>query len=342
VGYRDPALSTTFSLGDYIPEVKHRETAPYRVIGSAYTATFSDIITTERTAQDPTGQCKGCHSFTTGVTGQRFSADAVAKAPTANNPQIPDLKEEIQAFQQTSSRRTQWATTQGAGKIHPWMVPGDGNDLSGSPAGMTDVDWAKFSNCLWGNGSRECGYKQVYTSCVNPESTITDATRLADPAGPTSIAVQASAPPSGESTVKQSIIVSWKYLNSLGGVPTRDDVRFNVAIKETNIPTGAPAPATADYPTVEQAKGLTATVIQGDVSRVDDVILFSNTSYAGHLKWTDPAPSTVARDFKVQVPASCNKRYLVRILPKRLCFDQSNEAFSTVDHTSFVDVTCAP
>ena len=41
--------------------------------------------------------------------------------------------------------------------------------------------------------------------------------------------------------------LSWNYLNDLGGVPERDDVRFHVAIRETNTPTGGGTPAPADF-----------------------------------------------------------------------------------------------
>jgi hypothetical protein len=68
--------------------------------------------------------------------------------------------------------------------------------------------------------------------------------------------------------------------------------------------------------------------------------LLQNASYAGHIRWTDPTAAISPGDYRVDIPAACGKRYLIRVSPKRSCFDMSDQAFSGVDHTASVDVVC--
>jgi hypothetical protein len=132
------------------------------------------------------------------------------------------------------------------------------------------------------------------------------------------------------------------YLNALGGVPERDDVRFNLALKEIAIPAGGQQPDSSQFPSLTDAEGANAQMISDFLGNIQGGKLLTNASFAGHTKWTDPAPTTIPRDYKILIPAACDKRYLIRLVPKRFCFDQSNEVFGSVDHTTWVDVSCGP
>src|SRR3546814_1084300 len=48
--------------------------------------------------------------------------------------------------------------------------------------------------------------------------------------------------------------ISWRYLNQLGGVPERDDVRFNIAVSERDIPAADSPPDKGDYPRRDAAR----------------------------------------------------------------------------------------
>jgi hypothetical protein len=336
-GNGDPR-AIAFSLGDYLPEPPRDEGTPFRVVGSGYTSTYGVELGRAKTVRDPTGNCTSCHTLTTQTTGRRFAADAVAQEPWISNPtwgQLLELRDEKMKYARVAAHRTDWALRSGLGKIHPWMVPGDGNELSALPPGISSTDWQTLSNCLWDAGGAECGYRPLYTPCPAPESG-----SQGDGSKPTEAAVAVLPLPVGETGLARVLRVSWKYLNSYGNVPGRDDVRFNVAVKETGIPLAGGTPAAGDYPNMDETKGKSFAPISGEVGTSGSARLIQNVSYSGHTKWTEPTASTDFREFKIDLPGKCNQRYLVRILPKRFCFDQSSIAYSTVNHVLYADVAC--
>jgi hypothetical protein len=341
VGYfdgTDDPRAMAFGLGDYLPETPRVEGAPFRVIGSGYTSNYGVELSRARTVRDPTGHCTTCHTLTTQITGQRFAADAVAQEPWISNPswaQQLELLDEKMKYSQIAAHRTDWALRSGPGKIHPWMVPGHGNDLAALPPELGPAEWRKLSDCLWGAGGSECGYQPLYTPCPAPQL---------EPPGdgfePTDSALAVLPLPAGETGADRVLRVSWRYLNRYGNVPTRDDVRFNLAVKETAIPPDGKAPAASEYPGMDEAEGKSFTPVDGEVGTSGSAMLIQNASYVGHAKWTEPTASTDLRDFQIDLPGICNRRYLVRILPKRFCFDQSDVAYSSADHVLYADVMC--
>ena len=122
--------------------------------------------------------------------------------------------------------------------------------------------------------------------------------------------------PAGETGADRLLRVSWRYLNSYGNVPERDDVKFNVAVKETAIPPDGKAPAASDYPSMDETKGKRFTPVYGEIGISGSAKLIQNASYVGHARWTEPTASTRLRNFRIDLPGTCNRRYLFRILPK--------------------------
>src|SRR5262249_19704516 len=153
-------------------------------------------------------------------------------------------------------------------------------------------------------GGAECGYKPLYTKCPAPES----AANAGDPAAPDSFAASVIDRPVGGT---KAVRLTWKYLNSLGNVPERDDVRFNVVVRETDIPAGGRAPSAGDFPPMVEAEGQDLTPVTDEIGRVGADWLIQNASYAGHLRWTEPVAATSPRDYRVDIPAACGKRYLM-------------------------------
>src|SRR3546814_2696364 len=121
------------------------------------------------------------------------------------------------------------------------MLPGYGNGLSTADPEITAADGKKLSNCLWDAGGPECGYRPLYTPCPAPESG-----PQGDDSQPTDFAFTVLPMPTGEGNTERMLRVSWKYLNSYGNVPHRDDVRVNVAIREVEIPTDCAPPSEGD------------------------------------------------------------------------------------------------
>jgi hypothetical protein len=341
VGYfaakQDP-MAAAFSLGDMLPGVRKSRSTPFRIIGSAYTGTYRLEIERARTVQDPTGNCTECHTLTTQMTGQRFAADAVAREPVIAHPkwgQLLRLTAEQKKLRQIDDHRTKWASRAGSGKIHPWMVPVDGNELGALPPEISSSDWQVLSNCLWGAGGSECAYRPLYTLCPAPESA-----EEGDAFLPADFSLKVDRSPINEANADRMLHLGWRYLNGYGNVPQRDDVRFNVAVRSIDIPASGAAPAAADYPSIEEASGKRFVAAAGEVGVSGSAMLVQNVSYFGHSKFTEPTPSTTLRDFKLNLPAKCNRRYLVRILPKRFCFDQSAVVFGQNDHLLYADVAC--
>jgi hypothetical protein len=336
-GESDPR-ALAFSLGAYLPETPRLEGAPFRVIGSAYTSTYGVELERARTVRDPTGNCTSCHTLTTQITGQRFAPDAVAKEPWISDPtwaQRLELLDETIKHLQIVKHRTDWALRSGNGKIHPWMVPEDGNDLTPLSPGISSADWRELSDCLWHAGGAECGYQPLYTPCLAPQ-----AGPQGDGSEPSDAAVAVLDVPEGERGADRTLRVSWKYLNSYGDVPERDDVRFNLAVNQIAIPPDRKAPEAEDYPSMDDTQGKGFAPIYGEIGTSGSAMLIQNASYEGHAKWTEPTASTDPRDFRIDLPGTCNRRYLLRLLPKRFCFDRSNVVYSSADHVLYADVLC--
>jgi len=324
VGYRDSALATAFSLGALLPSLPRQENAPYRVVGTSYTAVHAQTINQARMVDDPGQNCNVCHGLTNNGTG-RFASDAVGKLGTLiGDPGVEN------------SYRTDWALRTGAGKIVPWMVPDNGNDISTVPLTLSDQDWANLKAVI---DNPPVGALPVFTSAPAPESVVTDATRVADPFAPANFGIAVTDNRDGSSEpLPKEIHLTWSYLNGFGGVPERDDVRFNVAILEEDIPAGGGNPNPSDFPTISQAEGLQAVEVGNGIYTEGNIMLLEDLSFAGHNQWTDPTPSTTPRQYRIDFPAERNKRYLIRVLPKRFCFDQTGELYSGVDHVISVDV----
>jgi hypothetical protein len=328
VGYRNADLQNAFSLGALLPDLHREITKPYRVVGSAYTAVHANTIAVGRAFDDPTGQCKRCHGFTNLGTA-RFTSDSVARLGSLSGDSAVE-----------NNYRSAWALRSGEGKIHPWMVPNDGNDISAEPPPdvMSDSDWNALKAMLEASGPDPRQFK-LYTEAPAPESAFTDEARVGDPSAP-----QLSSPTVADNRdgisekLPKEIDISWDYLNSFGAVPERDDVRFNVSILEVDIPATGSAPSLDQYPSIETTKGIGATRISGDVYRDGDTLIVKDISFVGHTRWTDPAGTKVPRHYRLAFPAETNKRYLVRVLAKRFCFDQSDIKYSGVDHVLAVDV----
>ena len=335
-GNRDPT-ARAFSLGDFLPPLARNRPTSLRVIGSAYTGTHRTALERAMSVKDPTGSCTECHTLTTQMTGQRFAADAVAKEPTIANPsraQFLRMMAEAAKLREIAAHRTTWATRDGPGKIHPWMTPIDGNELSAVAPEIGASDWAVLSNCLWGAGGDECGYAPLYATCPAPES------GKSDDSSPSDFSAQVIGAPPGEVEPDRVLRLHWRYLNGLGGVLQRDDVRFNVAVTETDVPISGQPPLPADYPKVDATKDSNIRNIAPNVDVSNSGAFVRNLSYFGHARFTEPTPSTVPRDYRLDLPAQCNRRYLIRIVPKRFCFDQSVLAYGPKDHVLYADVRC--
>ncbi len=341
VGYLDGSDSNAiaFSLGNLLPKTARRRSTPFRVIGSAYTATYRISLERAWTVSDPTGNCTQCHTLTTQVTGQRFAADAVAKAPAIIRPtrsQSLRLKAEQGKLRQINAHRTVWATRTGAGKIHPWMLPIEGNSLSTLAPEISSGDWSVLSNCLWGAGGAECDYKPLYTSCPIPGGR-----EYGDISEPVDFSIKVLAAPSVGLQTDRVLRLDWKYLNDYGGVPQRDDVRFNVVVKSVEIPNTGIAPSDRDYPGRDEADDRNFVVIAGDVGMSGEAMFIRNMSFLGHSRFTEPTPSTELRTFQLDLPAKCNRRYLVRVVPKRFCFDQNVLVYGRKDYVQHADISCS-
>jgi hypothetical protein len=167
----------------------------------------------------------------------------------------------------------------------------------------------------------------------------TEATRLADPSSPTNFAAVVAPNRDGQVGVfPHEVQLSWSYLNSLGGVPERDDVRFNVAIIEAAIPADNAGPSTNDFPSIEETQNSGAAHVGGGVFSNGRALILRDVSFAGHVRWTDPAPTTTPREYRVAFPALNGKRYLVRVLAVRHTFDQNIQNYSSMEHVFFLDI----
>lgn len=113
-----------------------------------------------------------------------------------------------------------------------------------------------------------------------------------------------------------------------------------MAVSTDAIPANGDPPQSGKYPSIEQARGTNVEAISGPVSSAGSSLLVQNVSFAGHTKWSDPTPSMLPRTIQIDLPGECNRRTLIRLVPKRICFDQSQAAFSEADHLIYADVQC--
>jgi hypothetical protein len=326
VGYSNPKLAGAFSLGDLLPEKTRNDRTPYRVVGTGFNLVNAVEIQQAMTITDPTRNCTSCHTLANQQTA-RFASDSVGKLGTLTG----DAGIE-------NSYRTEWASLSGAGKIHPWMLPGPlGNDIGSEPNHqvLSDADWQMLKQVLE-NPLSDKRSRRVYTLAPAPESSASDDTRLADPAGSRDLKMEILPGVDGASPYSRKMQISWKYLNTLGGVPERDDVRFHIAIRE--MAASGTAPVDADYPTITQAKGDEGTLLREGIYTDQGLLILKDVSFAGHLKWTDPSATLTPRDYRIAVPAAPGRRYLIRIVAKRHTFDGSREAYSDANHTAYLDV----
>ncbi|WP_157224496.1 hypothetical protein [Rhizobium mesoamericanum] len=341
IGYFGGAASEralAFSLGDYVPKMKRDERLPFRVIGSAYTATYATDLARARTVEDPSGNCTQCHTLTTQITGQRIAADAAGRIPEVTNPtwaQVVSVRAEVLKLSEIDAHRTDWARRSAYGNIHPWMVPREGNKITAESGQMSEDDWRQLSNCIWEAGGKECRYKPLFTACPAPGVQLGG-----DGSQPTAVSSEVLPVPTGEVGANRVLRLRWSYLNDYGHVPQRDDVRFNIAIKSTPIPLSGKAPLESDYPTIDEAKDAIDDTTVGHGGTSGRAMFVGDLSYFGHKRFTDPAPSTTPREFRADLPAMCNRRYLARVLAKRFCFDQSGVKYADRGQVLFADVTC--
>ncbi|ARP67095.1 MULTISPECIES: hypothetical protein [Mesorhizobium] len=328
VGYRDKDEAAAFSLGDLLPERTRNSKTPYRVVGTDYTAAHRGTLDGDLTIVDPARNCTSCHGLTNNGTG-RFASDAVGRLGSIAGDSGLE-----------NSFRTDWALRTGAGKIHPWMyAEPQGNDVSDpQPAPISDADWDKLRAVIE-NADGDSRSLKTYTDAPTPESTMDEATRIGDPSGPQNFAVGIEDNPDGSSELSpKRIRLDWTYINSFGGVPERDDVRFNVAIHEVGIPSDGAEPASGDFPSIEQTKALGFSDLGGGVFTDGTIFVLRDMSFQGHMRWINPAPTLTPRQYRLYFPASLNKRYLIRVAAKRFGFDQGGERVSAADHLLKVDI----
>ena len=341
IGYPGGAKSEralAFSLGDYIPAMVRDERRPFRVVGSAYTSIYATDIAGAKTVRDPSGNCTECHTLTTQITGQRIAADAADRDPVVTTPtwaQVVSVRAELLKLGEIDAHRTDWARRTGEGGIHPWMVPREGGKVDTASAQIAENDWRRLSDCIWEAGGEECGYRPLFTACPAPGMP-----SEGDASQPTDLSFAILPGPARQARADRVLRLNWRYINDYGGVPERDDVRFNIAVKSTAIPPLGNMPREGDYPSVGEARGDSIDMIAANVGISGASVVIGNLSYFGHERFTDPAPSTAPRQFRVDLPAMCNRRYLVRILPKRFCFDQSEVRYAQQGQLVFADVAC--
>lgn len=333
VGYRDRKRADAFGLGELLPHRNATRKTPYRIVGTNYTSAHHDSISEARTFVDPSGLCTSCHTLTTSRTGRRFAADAVAKPPTASADlplaTLRDLRNEQREFSRIQRFRTRWATGQGG--IHPWMTPVFGNQFHWNRGTISDQDWKRISNCIWGAGGSECAYNPAFSRCPKPESEYSEASLVTDPHGPQELSGTLR---STSDDARSVLEVRWRYLNGFGDVPSRDDVRFDLAVTLQQVE------EVANYMDVEDKLRSFSISEYSDNSFTlssEDSLFIRNISYAGHNAFTDPVPTVIQRDYRVRVPVPSGKRYSVLLVPKRFCFDRDGIALGTTIHQVTVE-----
>jgi hypothetical protein len=268
--------------------------------------------------------------------GRRFAADAVGMPPTIEAPTVAQnaaIVQEKAALGFVQDHRTEWASSAGIGRILPWMIPEHGGKLSKGTRKISETEWAQLGQCVWGNGGNICNYRPLFTSCPAPGRN-----------GDTFVPFDFSVRPhwlTGELANTPNVLhLTWKYLNGYGDVPQRDDVRFNIAVKVEDIPASQTSPDQHAYPTIDEAKGVRFVSLHDNLGWSGTAMLLQNASFDGHRQRTDPPLSDQPRHYSIAIPATCGKRYLIRVLPKRFCFDYSGISYSDADYLVYHDNTC--
>ncbi len=359
-GYDEAARDAAFGVDNPLPLVQPRSAdSPYRVIGTRFTKL---AVLSSRTFEDPSGNCTACHTLTTDWTGNVLAYDAVGRT----NPAQP-----YRAFFDRLARfRTGFGAEEGGSR--PWMAPGVGPGVGqGRHGKVDDADWARIADCINGTSQERCGYRPSYTACPAPESEATfcdtgtsprvPCTGIGDPNGPRGLSVSVSHRAVEVDATGHSYRLAeirWNYVNAFGDVPTRDDVRFNLAFRASDLPETSLEPIPAEFPDIEETydpwpeqtprpggghycdfgsfRAKTCHRFEAD----SGLLILNNISYRGHVRNTAPTPTTKPRRYAVRLPVRCGKRYLARLVPKRFCFDRSGVVPGSIDHLAYFDVRC--
>lgn len=333
-GKNDPRAS--FSLGNFLPARVAKADAPFRVIGSDFTSVHEASLRRAKVMAVQGHACSECHTLTTTETGRRFAADAVGMPPIVEVPTVGQtalIGQEIEALRLVQEHRTHWGSLSGDGRILPWMVPDHGGKLSQATRQLSKEEWAQLSECAWGNGGETCNYRPLFTACPVPGGST-------DTFAPYDFSIE-PVPHENATSASDKLLLTWRYLNGYGGVPERDDVRFNVAVRVEELPRSRVAPNSGRYPSMEEARGAPSVLRHENLGwTANGDVLLQNASYEGHGKWTDPVPTVVPRKYSIAIPAICGKRFLVRIVPKRFCFDDSGFGFGGKDYLIYYDNVC--
>lgn len=344
----DPWIVTPYieepRVRGYAPSIIPDETdimpRPYRVVGTEFATLVDTGIRDFYHLNDPGGRCNDCHTMTGGSTAdstmQNISRDATAFSNRLQpNAPAPDEGRLWQA-----ALNTQWTRE----NMHHWM---GGNAYTVAQRDALDGCLDDPSTCRASNAGTEL---KVYTQCVAPESTTSPATRAADTHAPSNFAADVEENRDGDNPdYPHEITAKWKYYNGFGEVPTRDDVRFDLAIRAVDMSgqSGAwPPPTSSDYP---DPSGMVRRRIGGgtpgglDTEIVEIARLLTDIAYWEHWEYTDPTPTNGPRDYQVSFPARCHHRYLFNTVPKRFCFDAPGAvkySQNTAGHKWYVDVMC--
>lgn len=341
VGYyqgRNDPRAASFSLGNFLPPRLSKADAPFRVIGSDFTATHEGSLRRAKVVALQGNACSECHTLTTTETGRRFAADAVGMPPIVKAPTVGQtalIGQEIEALRLVQEHRTDWGSLSGDGRILPWMTPDHGGKLSQATRGLSKEEWAQLSECAWGSGGESCNYSPLFTACPEPGES-------ADTFAPYDFAITPM-PRTNVASAPDKLLLTWRYLNGYGGVPERDDVRFNVAIRVEELPRSLAAPSSGKYPSIEEASGAPSVLRHENLgwTETGDVLL-QNVSHEGHSKRTDPSPTVMPRKYAIGMPAICGKRFMIRIVPKRFCFDYAGYSFGGKSYLVYYDNICQP
>lgn len=318
-----------FSLGEYLPRHPRSEDAPFRVIGTGYTATYKLELQRARTLRDPSGICTDCHTLTTQISGQRFASDALSREPYSSTTQwstLLELEAERQKLKQIDLHRTDWAKSIEGG-IHPWMPLG--STLNGATQReVPNLDqWRSLSDCLWGSGGDQCNYRPLYSACPPPEG-------REDRSMATDLKLETVGTVHLGGVSISRIRASWKYANDYGQVPGRDDVRFDVTVAETKRLSGE-----IDHSENRQTQREHVRSQLGFAGSERKWVV-RNLSYFGHTAFSEPSQTAGPHDYALDIPAQCGRTYTIGIVAKRFCFDQSGTATSSRDHTASINVDC--
>ena len=100
--------------------------------------------------------------------------------------------------------------------------------------------------------------------------------------------------------------ISWRYLNAYGNVPQRDDVRFDLAIKDTPVPPNGRLPPPATIP-AGRKQSVRLRLDAPAILRLPVPRQSSEMRHTGTLEVHRPVASTNLREYRIDVPASCDR-----------------------------------